>query len=220
MPKLPYPPTVDELKSIDPEEVCLPAGTDLARIYSAGGDYPSTWNEFRHWGPTTSRFDHHLLDSKDEPHFQSRGMLYAAGNDVHGALATCLAEVFQTRRKINRSRNDPFFTVFQTTRDLRLLNLKDLWPTRAGASAAIATGPKRTSRMWAKAIYETYPDLDGVLYGSSMAGMADAMALFERAEDVMPPSPRFNRALVDKTIQRELFSAADKIGYIISDLIP
>ena len=106
--------------------------------------------------------------------------------------------------------------VFQIERDLHLLNLNDFWPTRAGASAAISTGPKRTARLWSQAIYVAYKDLDGILCGSSMAGMSDAVALFERSRDALPASPSLNRALGDHLIQRELIDALDSIGYLIS----
>ena len=165
MPKLPFPPSADVLRGIGPEEIVLPAGTHLARIYFSGGEYPAQWNQFRYWGPTTSRFDHHMENSDGEAHLQDRGIMYAAGHDKFGALATCLAEVFQDRRRVDCSRNEPFFVVFKIKRDLRLLNLKSLWPTRAGASAVISTGPKKTARLWSQTIYEAYPDLDGILYG-------------------------------------------------------
>jgi hypothetical protein len=36
----------------------LPAGTIFGRIYESGGAHPSRW-DFRRFGPTQSRFDHH-----------------------------------------------------------------------------------------------------------------------------------------------------------------
>ena len=216
MPKLPFPPSVDDLRSIGAEEIVLPAGAHLARIYSSGGKHPTQWNQFRYWGPTESRFDHHLVNSDGKAHLQDRGIIYVAGHDKFGALATCLAEVYQDKRRVDRFRNEPFFVVFQIERDLHLLNLNDFWPTRAGASAAISTGPKRTARLWSQAIYVAYKDLDGILCGSSMAGMSDAVALFERSRDALPASPSLNRALGDHLIQRELIDALDSIGYLIS----
>ena len=70
MPKLPFPPSVDDLRSIGAEEIVLPAGAHLARIYSSGGKHPTQWNQFRYWGPTESRFDHHLVNSDGKAHLQ------------------------------------------------------------------------------------------------------------------------------------------------------
>ena len=59
------------------------------RIYSRKY-HAANWNAFRHYGPTTSRFDHQL--STPDP---CRGILYAADS-----YATCIAEVFQEERFI------------------------------------------------------------------------------------------------------------------------
>jgi hypothetical protein len=53
-----------------------------------------------------------------------------------------LAEVFQRSQLINPIRNEPWIVALATTRDLTLLHLTGLWPTRAGASTALASGPR------------------------------------------------------------------------------
>lgn len=47
----------------------LPAGTTFGRIYDAGGAHPSRWHEFRRFGPTGSRFDHHPEPSGVHPDY-------------------------------------------------------------------------------------------------------------------------------------------------------
>ncbi|MCP1169853.1 RES family NAD+ phosphorylase [Limimaricola litoreus] len=213
MPKFPEPPSVADLQSLGPECRIAPAGFTLGRIFMRGGPHPADWSGFRHWGPTQSRFDHHELSASGTPCDQTRGIQYSAGPDGAGALATCAAEVFQLTRVINRKAGAPWFCVFGTVRSLSLLDLTGRWPTRAGASAAIATGPRARARRWSVAIYDAYPTIDGLIYRSSMAGDAEVVALFERAGAAMPLRPDFHRALDDPALQRPLLDAAAAIGY-------
>lgn len=215
MAKLPEPPSVADLSALGPEIVVLPAGTALARIFFRGGDFPVRWNEFRHFGPGGSRFDHHRPNADGNPITQTRGILYAAGKGRLSSLAVCAAEVFQLSRIINCSRGDPWFVIFVTTRELRLLDLTGAWTTRAGASAAIATGPKARARLWSRNVYEAFPEVDGLAYRSSMGGNEPAFALYERCRDALPTAPSFHRALSDPALMAPLVAAAHAIGYRI-----
>ncbi|WP_370161580.1 hypothetical protein [Limimaricola soesokkakensis] len=213
MPKFPEPPERAALEALGPEIREWPRAAPLGRIFMRGGAHPVEWNSFRHWGPTDARFDHHLPGPDGGGAEQARGVLYAAGPGGAGALATCVAEVFQAKRIINRSHGAPWFCVFATTRPLRLLDLTGRWPTRAGASAAIATGARGRARRGSAAGYEAYPMIEGVIYRSSMAGDAEAVALYERAASALPERPQFHRALEDPALQRPLLDAAAAINY-------
>lgn len=215
MVKLPNPPSVARLAALGAAIGTWPVGTPLGRIYFLGGDHPTDWNTFRHWGPGGSRFDHHLPGPDGLGCLQDRGILYAAGSSVPGALAVCAAEVFQATRLIRSRDRDPWFAVFPTRRALRLLDLTGLWPTRAGASMALSTGPKARARLWSRAIYEAFPEIDGLLYASSMAGNAPIVALYERAEDGLGTELDFNRALADHALYPALSVAATRIGYAL-----
>jgi RES domain len=204
LPKLPLPPLAPDLARIEPAWRAVPAGTALFRVYFRGGPHPATWSGFRRYGPTNARFDHH----EPPPHAQARGILYAA---IHPR--TPLAEVFQARRAINARRDEPWLVGFTLAADIRLLDLMGLWPTRAGASAAISSGPRPTARRWASAIYEAYPDAAGLWYGSSMNGNAPSAALFERAEGALPDLPSFHRALADETLRSFLETCSEALGY-------
>jgi hypothetical protein len=138
---------------------------------------------------------------------QDRAIMYAA---LLGP--TCLAEVFQSTRIIDRHSRAPWLVQFTTTRVLALLNLCSIFPTRVGASMALNTGPRPRAQRWAKAFYEAY-DVDGIIYPSSMYGNQPAVALFERARDALPRSPSFHRALADPALQRRIAATADEIGY-------
>jgi len=207
--KFPEPPTVPELKRFGirrSERITFEAGTRLWRIYFQGGPHPTTWNRFRAWGPTGSRFD----PQPPPPGPSDREILYAA------ALGpVCVAEVFQETRTVDRRRNDPWLVAFETTRDLTLLDLAGAWPTRAGGSQAISSGPRKRAQRWSREIYEAFPVLDGLRYPSSMAGGEAAFALYDRAEDALPVFPSFHRALADPTILAALKGAARRFGYVV-----
>jgi hypothetical protein len=201
MAKLPAPPSP---LAVPAEVVMLPAGQRLWRVYFAGGAHPTAWSGLRFFGPTHARFDHH----DPPPHLQGRGIFYGAGEP-----ATCLAEVFQAARTIDRRANAPWLVGFELAGPVRLLTLLRTWPTRAGASMAINSGPRARARLWSRAIYDAYPDVQGLLYASCMHANKRSVALYERARGAIPATPVFHRALADPTILRRLGAAATRLGY-------
>ncbi|MES2642742.1 MAG: RES family NAD+ phosphorylase [Myxococcota bacterium] len=205
MPKFPEPPAPAALAAIGADVRLVPAGTELWRVYFQGGRHPTTWDQFRSFGPTSARFDPHL----PPPGIQPRKVLYGAAEGP-----TCVAGVFQETRVIDRTVNDPALVGFAAARGLRLLDLTATWPTRAGASMAINSGTRLRAQRWARAIYDAFPDLDGIAYASF--GNAPAVALFERAEDVIPDYPFFHRRLDDPVLDTVLRNVAARVGYLLS----
>jgi hypothetical protein len=206
VPKFPDPPPPSELARIGPELRIVARGTLLWRVYFRGGPFPSQWNELRSFGPTGSRFDHQTLPKR----VQARAVLYAA---EHGP--TCIAEVFQETRVIDRTDRAPWLVAFRLARDITVLDTTGAWPTRAGASTALHSGARTRARHWAQAIYEAYPNVEGILYCSSMDANRPAHAVWERAASALPASPEFHRALADPAIQPELEGAALRFNYAI-----
>ena len=204
MAKLPAPPPPERLAAIPADWRAVPAGTALFRVYRRGGPHPATWNGFRFYGPLNGRFDPHDLPRR----VQERGVLYAA---THPAAA--LAEFFQTRRTINARHRQPWLVGFALARAVRLLDLTGLWPTRAGASMALASGPRPRARAWARVIHTAYPDAEGIWYGSSMHANTPCAALFERAQDALPPLPGYHRALSDDTLRALLTNVAADLNF-------
>jgi hypothetical protein len=201
MAKFPEPPST---LTIAPLIKTVPSGTVLWRIYFMGGAHPVSWDQFRYCGPTASRFDHH-----DPPKaVQSKGIMYCASAPV-----TCLAEVFQATRVIDRSAGEPWLAGFAVAADLHLLDLTGPWPTQAGASMAINTGHRPRAQRWSRILYKTYPMIDGIYYPSSMHANSPSAALFERAVKAIPSAPSFNRALIDPALLGRLGSAAGSLGY-------
>ncbi len=204
--KFPPPPDIailqDRLRTGD--IVVRTASTELWHIYKRGGKHPANWNAMRHFGPVDARFDHH----EPPPHEQARGILYLAT-----LLGTCLAEVFQATKIIDRGRDQPWAVAHTARRAMRLLDLTGAWPTRVGASMLINDGPRVLSRAWSTAIYAAYPDVDGLLYASSMYKHEPCIALYERGADSLPARPRFNRALMEPVLLNALATVGDEIGY-------
>lgn len=174
------------------------------RIYSRGGAHPGTWSAFRASGPLASaRFDHHVPG-------EQRAVLYAARH-----LATCVAEVFQATRVVDRAADDRCVAVFRLFRPVRLLDLTGDWPTRAGASQALASGPRVRAQAWARAIHEVYPAVQGLWYPSSMHGGHPAVVLWERAQQALPTGPELDVPLTHPGLLPDLVRIADTLGYLI-----
>jgi len=207
VPKFPEPPAPDDLQRPEESELRLiAAGSPLWRIYFRAGRHPTAWNGLRRFGPTSARFDHHVEPAR----VQQRAILYAATQGP-----TCLAEVFQDSRTIDLNRGEPWLVEFELVRDVLLLDLTSRWVTRAGASAAIDSGPRPRSRRWSRVIYEACPRLDGLVYRSSMDPQGAAVVLWERATSALPEHPTTHRALADPTLFDAIFEAAQSLGYVL-----
>jgi RES domain-containing protein len=207
--KLPNPPAAADLARVPPELRSLAGGTTLWRVYKRGGRHPVLWNTFRTFGPLrTARFDHHLPDEDRAPRVQERAIYYAASE-----IATCLAELFQRTRTISRDSEEVSLVGFELKADLTLLDLTGVWPTQAGASMALCSGPRPRSRAWSVAIYEAYPGVQGLYYPSSMHAHRPAVALYEHALAALPETPIFHRPLNDPALLRDLDRIARHLGY-------
>lgn len=205
MPKLPNPPSADGLRAVASVIHVIPRGALLWRIYFRDGAHPATWEQFRTFGPVeNSRFDHHQLPSR----VQERGILYAA--DDGGA---CLAEVFQRNRVIDRRAAEPWLVGFTLQAPVPLLDLTGAWCTAAGASQALSTGQRPRARAWSRAIYDAYPDVAGLWYPSSMHGGSHAVALYERAQPSLAPTPFFNHQLSEPRFDDLVLATASRVGY-------
>jgi len=206
--KLPVPPGVAVLRGIAPQTLILSADLKLARIYFAAGPHPTHWNQFRTFGPTAARWDHHLPNMHGAAVEQDRSILYCAPD-----IDTCAAEVFQATRRIDRTRNAPWLVVFALREEVNVLDLRGTFATKVGASTAIHSGPRSRAHAWARELYEAYPDIQGLYYGSSMNGHAPAIALNERTTQAMPEQPLFHRALNDDTLVETLQQTALRLSY-------
>jgi hypothetical protein len=191
--------------------VVLTSGTRLVRVHPQAGTYPMAWDEFRNWGPTQSRFDHH-----PEPTGAHVPEAIAYVTRGTGAFTAAIAEYFQDERcgvgPIDTELRLPAVTIFDLVADLTLLDLGSGWTTRAGGNQAIRTGRRSTARAWARAIYETHPDLDGLAYGSSVWGPGLCAALWERSASAFPAASVAYRSLNDPALSIAVRAAAFDLG--------
>jgi len=208
MAKFPEPPGIQALSQIPPKIITFQAQTLLWRVYRSGGEFPTRWNTFRHYGPTAARFDHHLTNPTGQSYQQERGIMYLAEQGP-----TCIAEVFQTTRVIDRHNGAPWMVAFTLERDITLLDLTGVFVTTLGASTAIHSGPRPRAQRWSQQLYMAYPQIEGLLYCSSMFGNAPSLALFERARSALPERPAFHRSLSDNGLLSHLAQTGKLIGY-------
>jgi hypothetical protein len=211
--KFPQSPGAAALARVLPSWQTLPAGTVLARVYFSRSPHALRWNELRRFGPLNARWDHHQPTAKGLPCWQERGVYYAAGD-----AKTCLAEVFQATRRIDRVFQAPWLVVFKTVQALEVLDLSGDFATRMGASMAIHSGSRVRARAWARDLYEAFPASEGILYSASMQGGAPALAINERALQrgaLFPAHPEFHRALADDAMLDPLKHAARALGYAL-----
>lgn len=177
------------------------------RVYRAGGRHPVSWDTFRTFGPVANgRFDHHLLPPSDQP---DRGILYGALHDAGAAII----EAFQDTRTIDRAHEDPWLVAFGLELDLAVLDLAGPWPTKAGASQAIAAGRRDVAQRWSRAIYAAYPDIKGLIYRSAMAGPATNVAIYERGASALPERPVLNVPLSHPGLAGPINRIAATYGY-------
>jgi hypothetical protein len=121
--------------------------------------------------------------------------------------------VFQSTRRIDRTRNAPGLVVFALREAVTLLDLRGVFATTIGASTAIHSGPRAWARAWAQELYDAYPDIQGLYYGSSMNGHAPAIVLHDRAHRAIPEQPQFHRALNDDMLVEMLQRIALRLSY-------
>jgi hypothetical protein len=116
---------------------------------------------------------------------------------------------------IDRRRRDPWLVGFRLAREVKLLDLSGAWPTRAGASQAISSGPRDVAHAWGQAIYDAYLDLDGLWFRSSMDGGRPAVSLNERVEDALLAQPDVHLPLSHPGLELPLARMGRTLGYLL-----
>lgn len=209
MSKLPDPPDAATLRDRAPIEHALhtvgPRAT-LWRIHNTVGDHVLAWNQLRRYGPASGRFDPQPLPPRAESEV---GVLYVAAERVEVAVA----EVFQRTRRVDVTAGGPWLTGMRLTRPVRLLDLSGSWPTRAGASQALCSGPRPRAQAWARTIAQAWPGLDGLWYPSSMLGGGYCAALWTPAANALPDTPVLSVPLAHPGLWAPLAVICKRIGY-------
>ncbi|HEU5475207.1 MAG TPA: RES family NAD+ phosphorylase [Actinophytocola sp.] len=216
MARLPQPPEPAALRALlRPKDdiVVVDGDTRLVRVFAAGGLHRQRWNTFRRVGPLPhARFDPHPFppDGRPAPS-PDNGVVY------FGLTArTSIAEVFQNTSIVDRSTRRPQLVVLRPSRPLRLLDLAGLWPTRAGASQEISSGPRALTQAWARNIRAAHPDLDGLLYRSSMDSGDPAICLWDPpAASALPANPDVLVPLSHPGLDLPLARICAELNYIL-----
>jgi RES domain len=208
-PKLPSAPSADALREVgtrDEDVLAVASHTVLWRIHATTGEHVVPWNRLRHFGPLPGcRFEPH----DPPPHEQAAGVLYLAID-----VATCVAEVYQGTRTVNRVDRSPYLTGLRLTRTVALLDLAGTWPTRAGASQSInSTGRRDVTSGWARSIHQAFPDLDGLWHPSSMNAGQPCVTLFEPAGNALPAEAEVSLPLAHPALADPLAVVANALGY-------
>lgn len=176
----------------------LAAGSQLLRIYRPE-PFGQTPTGFRAAGPI-ERFDHHNKNC-------SHGILYVAHS-----LSCCLAECFGDTGLIEFEGRR--LALLLTLRPLRLLDLRRNGAMRAGSVAALASCADRTiSQAWSRHFYQTYPEIDGLIYSSAHNEEA-ALALYERADQAI--RCELDLPLVHRSLRGRIIAAALDQAMILS----
>ena len=149
-----------------------------------------------------------LLDAHGRAVIQPHGIMYLAEQ-----VDTCVAECFQHKRSINRTRDEPWLVGFETCASLDLLDMTGLWPTVAGASMNINSGDRHIARAWSRVVYDAYIWTHGIWYGSSMYQNSGSIALYERGRHAIPATYGVHIALADDALLGDLVRIADDINY-------
>jgi hypothetical protein len=134
--------------------------------------------------------------------------MYAASD-----ITTACGEVFQDSRFIGVTSDDPYLAGFRLRRPVRLLSLRSNWPTRAGASQALASGIRSSAWGWSMAVWEDLRDIEGIEYDSAMNRAGTNYALYERAENALEPAPVSNNPLTHRGLRMVLRNAAVALNY-------
>lgn len=203
LPKVPRtPPTALRRRPADLIQFQQP----LWRIHRTQGEHVIAWNGFRTFGPVTARYDPHPDPQADHP---GDGISYAATD-----LKTAVAEVFQSRRRVDTTTDAPYATSWTPLRPLDLLDLTHDWALFNGAAHSLAHASRPTCRRWSRAIHQAWPTLDGLWAPSTMTGRS-MVVLYEPASSAMPVYPDFSEPLSAAIVWSVVARVAGELGYAI-----
>lgn len=226
--RLPAAPTSEQLPDRRPadaeddgDDLILPEGSLVVRIYTHAGRQPKPWYGFRNTPiRKPGRFDAFDAPGVDGvcylaiPDFDKKRARSAAGDA--SAVATCLAETAQDKRVLDRL-DERSLVIAQLTRPLTLLDVSSDWGTRARAGTHLSTAPKQLTSQWGVSIAQRWPDLHGITWISSVRPSGRALVLWSpRAQaELTTAEPQLHRALDDPYIRPVLTWAAHLTGTVL-----
>lgn len=212
----PVGPRIRDTSITSRDVVVLEGGTRLIRAHLLAGTHPASWDTFRRFGPTRSRFDHHQPPPRAHGTRSIAYVTYGDGGPRSNPFTAVLAELFQDDgggvMPFDLTRDAPHVSVFEITRRLRLLDLASGWVTRAGGNQAISSEARSTARAWARLIYlHHHSSIDGVAYHSSVWPPGRCAALWQGARSAFPVEPLKSDALDAAGLRIAVAHAAEEL---------
>jgi hypothetical protein len=209
----------------DEHLVVLPAGTALVRLYDLGGRHPTPHDQFRWFGPLLGRgrFDHHPPGSPAD-HAPQHGVLYVALDDPTtspppvGAGGTVLDVVLSEAVQdgdILANTDGLTLTVWRTSGDLRLLDLRGPSAPRTRVGTHLSTAPHGHTQPWARAIRRHDPQLHGLLFTPATGGRAVAAALNEASSPYLGGRIELSRPLNHPQLLPLVGEVGQRLGFSI-----
>jgi hypothetical protein len=210
----------------DEHVVVVPVGTALVRLHDVGGRHPTAHHQLRWFGPLPgpSRFDHHPPGPPAD-HEPQHGVLYVALDDPTApapaapagsgtVLDVVLSEAVQDGAVLAVT-DGLTLTVWRTSGDLRLLDLRGPWAQRTRTGAHLSTSPHERTQPWARAIRQQYPQLHGVLYTPATGGRAVAAALNETSTPHLGGRIELSRPLHHPQLLPIVGEVGQRLGFSI-----
>jgi hypothetical protein len=106
-------------------------------------------------------------------------------------------------------------TVWRTSGDLRLLDLRGPWAQRTRTGAHLSTAPHERTQPWARAIRHQYSQLHGLLYAPATGGRAVAAALNETSAPQLGGRIELSRPLRHPQLIPIVGEVGQRLGFSI-----
>lgn len=176
---------------LDPNFYILDIQQVLIRIYKNKPDRHALGFNFT--GPY-GRFDHHRGSLRSPSKDPERGVYYASpvidSTKITDALSGSIAEVFGDRgddkTRTMAGMHEKKLCLVETTRKLKLLDLRVDGAMKVGTIAAMPTGntDRQVTQKWSRYFYENetvFSRIDGIVY-ANCHNQKPSVVLYERAE--------------------------------------
>lgn len=199
---------------VKPKFYTLMEGTKLYRIYET--KYCPKPTDFRYCGPM-HRFDHHqsepaCVDYKPQKYNASnnsqRGILY-----VGLEFSCCLVEIFGSTPHAAYIDDKRWLAILTSKKDLTLLDIRNNGAMLVGANmATVGTSERSITQAWSRHFYERtdiFTKVHGIIYCNVHNG-EDAIAFYERAENLFAYSSEDVFKLNNKNLKRYIRDAGEK----------
>lgn len=189
----------------NPKWFVAKAGSRYIRMFDPSR-FDSTAVGFRNHGPH-KRFDHH---DEGIPRIDPAHAILYAGKTFSG----CLVEIFGDTKTVQCGKWE--VSVFETQRDLTLLDLRGDGAMRAGSVAALCKDSDHScGQQWSRYFYQNtflYHTVDGLIFGNAHNDEI-ALAFYERCQGSLTEISCVG--LSHKCFRYILRKSASELGFVV-----